>query len=102
MALRHQRCWNHEAREAAVRCPLCKRHFCRECVTEHDERLLCAGCLNKLVRRGSRNRGRLAWARRALSCAFGMLVAWVVFYTMGQLLPQIPTPPEEGAAWHRR
>ena len=42
-----QRCWNHEAREAACRCPACGRSYCRECVSEHEGRLLCAACLSR-------------------------------------------------------
>ena len=44
-ALAHQRCFNHALREAAARCPGCGNFFCRECVTEHDDRVLCAACL---------------------------------------------------------
>ena len=42
-----QQCWNHESREAVCRCPGCGRSYCRECVTEHGARLLCAACLRK-------------------------------------------------------
>ena len=44
-----QRCRNHAEREAVARCPGCGHHFCRECVTEHDDRILCAACLRKLT-----------------------------------------------------
>ncbi|MCI0613826.1 rhomboid family protein, partial [bacterium] len=37
-----QRCFFHSQREAVVRCPECGRYYCRECVTEHLDRLLCA------------------------------------------------------------
>ncbi len=55
-----QRCQFHALREAVARCPECQRYFCRECVTEHDERLLCASCLRKLLERSSpdKRRGR--------------------------------------------
>jgi hypothetical protein len=85
-----------------VRCPGCRRCFCRECVTEHDERLLCAACLKRLAGAGERKRGRLAWAKGALAGALGLLLAWLVFYGIGQILVQIPADREEGAAWQRR
>ena len=53
-----QRCLHHLSREAACRCPVCRSYFCRECVTEHDDRLVCAGCLKKMhapSERGSRD-----------------------------------------------
>ena len=45
--LAHQRCFNHATREAVARCPECHHFFCRECITEHDDRVLCTGCLKK-------------------------------------------------------
>ena len=38
----HQRCFNHMLREAVACCPECRRYFCRECVTEHEDKVLCA------------------------------------------------------------
>ena len=37
-------------REAVARCPECTQFFCRECITEHDDRVLCSACLKKLAR----------------------------------------------------
>jgi hypothetical protein len=44
-AVAHQRCLHHHEREAVARCPECGHYFCRECITEHDERVICASCL---------------------------------------------------------
>ena len=80
----HQRCWNHEAREAVCRCPECGRSYCRECVTEHEARLLCAACLAALERKGRlRSRGRVMPAFLALA---GILLAWVLFYSAGEAM----------------
>lgn len=49
-ALIHQRCFNHATREAVARCPECSQFFCRECITEHDDRVICSACLKKLAR----------------------------------------------------
>src|ERR1035438_9096911 len=79
----HQRCWNHEAREAVCRCPECGRSFCRECVTEHAARLLCASCLKALAQTRPARRGAM---RRLLSAGmllFGILLAWLVFFGAG-------------------
>jgi len=79
-----QRCWNHDSREAVCRCLACGRSFCRECVTEHESRLVCAGCLRKLVEAAAVRRGRM---RRMASTALmlaGLLLAWGVFFAAGE------------------
>ena len=79
----HQRCWNHEAREAVCRCPECGRSFCRECVTEHAARLLCAACLKALTQRAQSRPGRLRRLVPAAMLLGGILLAWLVFFGAG-------------------
>jgi hypothetical protein len=93
-----QRCWNHEAREAVCRCPECGRSFCRECVTEHEARLLCASCLVAVARA---RRSRRAGVRRLLPAAMalaGILLAWTVFYSAGEALILLTTRLEQTGA----
>jgi len=78
----HQRCWNHEGREAVCRCPECGRSFCRECVTEHQTRLLCAVCLTRVVQREGRSRTRHGVAAAML--VGGILLAWLLFFGAGE------------------
>jgi hypothetical protein len=82
----HQRCWNHELREAVCRCPSCGRHFCRECVTEHQSRLLCAPCLQAIARAAGarRNRPRALWT--PLAALTGLSLSWLIFYIGGEIL----------------
>ncbi len=55
--LKHKRCFNHADREASARCPSCKNDFCRECITEHDGRMLCVNCLKKtFLKKKSQNK----------------------------------------------
>ena len=85
-AVIHQRCWNHEAREAVCRCPECGRSFCRECVTEHDARLLCVSCLAAAARV---EKARVSGLRRLLPAGMllaGLLLAWFVFFAAGESL----------------
>ncbi|HUE02176.1 MAG TPA: hypothetical protein VMR62_21580 [Bryobacteraceae bacterium] len=92
--LLHQRCWNHELREAVCRCPACGRHFCRECVTEHETRLLCAACLLALaqVAPASRSPGRSLWT--PVAAAGGLLLSWLVFYIGGEILLELAAHAE--------
>jgi hypothetical protein len=79
------RCWNHEAREAVCRCPECGRSYCRECVTEHASRLLCAACLEKIERAAQSHRGGRRLVPAVLALA-GVLFAWLLFYGAGEAL----------------
>jgi len=75
----HQRCWNHESREAACRCPECGRSFCRECVTEHQSRLLCAACLARLAQTTEPASAMRQMIPAAL-LATGLVLAWLMFF----------------------
>jgi hypothetical protein len=94
-----QRCWNHESREAACRCPECRRNFCRECVTEHESRLLCATCLKGVTARRPRMAfGRMLPAGMALG---GILLAWILLFGAGETLAWVVTRMEQ-TSWHSR
>ena len=49
LRLRHARCLFHPLREAAARCPHCQGTFCRECVTDEDDKLACPPCLRRMT-----------------------------------------------------
>jgi hypothetical protein len=93
------RCWNHNAREAVCRCPQCGRSYCRECVTEHHARLLCAACLATGTPGGPARRRRRTTAA-ALILA-GILFAWTAFYLAGEALILITSRVEQ-MAWPAR
>ena len=97
----HQRCLNHTFREAAARCPECKNYFCRECVTEHAARVVCAACLARLGAQAGRKNGFGVFRRlRALLlCGLSFLWLWFVFYGAGRLLLTIPSEFHDGTLW---
>ncbi|MGA2153405.1 MAG: rhomboid family protein [Bryobacteraceae bacterium] len=96
-----QRCWNHEAREAVCRCPQCGRSFCRECVTEHESRLLCATCLRNIALAAAARRGKFRrLAALGLTLA-GVMLAWAIFFGAGESLITI-TERSERMAWQDR
>ncbi|MBI5725996.1 MAG: rhomboid family protein [Planctomycetes bacterium] len=97
-----QRCFNHASREAAARCPACRRYFCRECVTEHGGRLLCAGCLRgsgEVRRSGGSLAGALSMAGRLVLCAISLAAGGWIFYLLGRLLICLPNQFHEGTFW---
>ena len=94
-----QRCHHHAEREAVARCPGCGLFYCRECVTEHDDRVICAGCLRKLAAAKQEKRSRFAGIGRVLLVGIGVMLAWIFFYSMGRLLLLTPTSFHEGTLW---
>jgi hypothetical protein len=90
MTLVDQRCVNHMLREAVAQCPSCKRFFCRECVTEHQGRMICVSCVHALAgdAKKTAKTARARWTAMALA---GILIAWLVFYYLGLTLARIPS-----------
>jgi hypothetical protein len=77
----------------------CGRFFCRECVTEHDGRLVCASCLARVTGAKPVKRRRLAVISRAAQLALGALVLWLFFYALGFGLLAIPSKYHAGDVW---
>ncbi|MEJ2731060.1 MAG: rhomboid family protein [Deltaproteobacteria bacterium] len=97
--LLHQRCSNHMLREAVARCPECRRYFCRECVTEHDDKVLCADCLeNKMIPKTA-GLARFNTLFRIFHFLLGTILLWIFFYYLGQILLSLPTAFHEGTLW---
>jgi len=94
-----RRCARHREREAAARCPACGESFCRECVVEHEGRLLCTGCLAKELKQHPARRLRWAVWRRTFSLGAAGLVAWLAFYWGGRVLLKIPPAFHDGTIW---
>ncbi len=97
-----QRCWNHELREAACRCPGCGKSFCRECVSEHESRLLCAACLRSFsrARDGIDSKKRFRAGPVVIALA-GFLISWVVFFAAGESILTLAVRAEQ-SAWQNR
>jgi hypothetical protein len=98
-SLAHQKCFHHYSREAVARCPECTRFFCRECVVEHDDRILCSSCLAKLAKANIRTPINLRWVTTAFSIILGLMMAWLWFYVLGRGLLHIPSEFHDGSFW---
>jgi hypothetical protein len=98
MKLAARRCLLHVDREAAVRCPVCREYFCRECVTEHDNRFVCASCLRELVKKETAPKASLSnWLTLPFRLCCGFSLAWFGFYILGRLLLLIPPSVQNGS-----
>jgi hypothetical protein len=88
-ALIQQRCHLHSNREAVARCPDCERFYCRECITEHEGRVICTHCLGAYaapLRRTPRSSGPLLF----VGALAGTCLLWLLFLLVGHLLMLTP------------
>ena len=97
--LTHQRCINHKVREAVARCPECRRFFCRECITEHDDKVLCASCLRKELKPGMKAFLPSQWIFRLGQFTAGLMLLYVLFFYFAQILLALPADFHEGTLW---
>jgi hypothetical protein len=94
-----RRCQNHPGREAAALCIECGRSFCRECITEHDDRMSCSSCIGKLLMPTSSRRFHLSDIVSVGQSLLGILITWLVFYYLGQVLLLLPSSFHDGTIW---
>lgn len=96
-----RRCVRHDAREAVARCMECGGGFCRECVTEHENRIYCASCFGRLVAAATRPTRHVPWTRirRAAVAAGSVLCLVLGFYLLGRVLVAIPSEFHDGTVW---
>ncbi len=102
MDLALQRCLLHPPREAAARCPACRQFFCRECVTEHDGRVMCAVCLRKLTSgqgEATRSRDLMATTLAVARLTAALALLWFAFYLVGLFLVRAPSTFHDGTMW---
>ena len=97
--LASQRCFNHAQREAVARCPRCGHCFCRECITEHDDKVICAACLRTLAQARPLRHKASAGVARLSQCLLGLVAAWFFFYLVGEALLALPTSFHEKTLW---
>jgi hypothetical protein len=94
-----QHCLHHDQREAVARCPHCGQFYCRECVTEHDDQIICTACLKQAVPAGPAVRRSLATVTHTAGLALSLLTGWLVFYWIGRILLAIPNDFHDGTLW---
>ena len=100
--LARQQCCNHPGREAIVRCPSCRRDYCRECVTEHDDRYLCSACLQLETAKPAHAPRRFRMPVGALLALAGLLTAWTVYYAAARYLLLRSAAGHSYHVWHVR
>jgi len=98
-----QRCWNHGTREAVARCPECGRSYCRECVVEHEDRIICSSCLAKITAAAAKP--ARTWSFRPVlrfAAAFsGLIITWFIYFSLGRSLLSIPDEWHAETVWRK-
>ncbi len=92
-------CLNHLGREAVARCPECGQFYCRECITEHEDRVICASCLRKILFLQRADKSVADRILQGALCFAGVLTAWLFFYGIAHLLLKVPTQFHDGSLW---
>lgn len=100
MSLLEQRCLNHSRREAVARCPECEHYYCRECVTEYGDGILCAACLNKQAKKTVTSKSRIGGVLKLGQCIVAVFMLWFIFLGLGRALLSMPDDFHEGTYWH--
>lgn len=88
--LARQRCFNHAEREAVARCLSCEEHYCRECVSEHEGRYLCAACIARSAEAHTAAPTRSLPLAGLVSLVVGLMVLSLVFFAYARLVFAIP------------
>ena len=77
-------------------------HFLPEQVAifwEHDDRVLCTACLNKLARTPLTKRAGFANFLRLCQCAIGILITWFFFFAIAEKLSREPNTFHKQTLW---
>ncbi|MEM7602236.1 MAG: rhomboid family protein [Verrucomicrobiota bacterium] len=94
-------CVIHADRVSAARCPSCHQFYCSECITEHEGKMICAGCLDQLDASSSEAQKKPARVPGAavLQIVAAAVVVWILFYFFAQTLGDIPDEFHDGTIW---
>lgn len=93
-----KRCFHHTGREAAALCLSCGNYFCRECITEHEGKVMCAGCLAGITAASLESNRFVNFLRFFLFSA-STLFLWFIFFQFGRIMLKLPDSFHEGTLW---
>jgi len=102
LPLTSERCHNHATREAVAKCPDCRNFFCRECIAEHEEQVLCAACLKKRVGKPAATKRMRLPLWRTVQFGAAIFVLWASFFYLGRFLLSLSPAVHEGTLWAER
>jgi len=73
--------------------------FCRECIVEHDDRILCTACLAKLASPAPQRKRSLEGVFLVGQSVLAVALIWFFFFLIGRGLLAVPATFHEGKIW---
>ena len=89
MTLTASKCRLHPDREAVARCVGCETLYCRECVAEHDGRMLCSACLAQAPEVNRLQKQSSSWLI-VLLCFLSLAVFYFTLIGVAKLISNHP------------
>lgn len=97
--LARKKCVNHPDRESVALCPGCNRHFCRECISPYQTKVLCQSCIDRLRPQKKKSRGWLSFILASLQIGFSLLLLLIIFYHLAIAVASAPHDFHDGSVW---
>lgn len=97
-SLSDQKCFNHALREAVARCTECRNFYCRECITDHEKKLICTSCLEQREIAEQKSTARFSIAKPFFTLV-ACFVLFLMFYAFGETLLLMPDSFHDGTIW---
>jgi len=92
-AVYSKRCSNHPSREAVARCPICQKFYCRECITEHDGKMLCKYCLESKIESQKNDKKSSLFLKQVIIVILfisSFALSWFLFAMLGKIIMLFP------------
>ena len=100
LSISRSRCYNHPTREAVALCTVTGKPYCRECIVEHEGKMVAAHVVADLLAEPEQTSdSRWKRGRQWLVSGISLLVLWYGFFLLGRLLLSIPSRFHEGNFW---
>lgn len=95
-------CFLHPEREAVAICLSCGQYFCRECVTEHQGKVLCKACLSRQGHKSKKRKKLPLFFRAFIAMIVGLILCYILFYSLGYTLSIIPDTFHQGTYFEKK
>ena len=89
ISLKNLRCKNHPEREAVAKCNICGHFYCRECITEHNGKMVCGNCIREQTLDKNQFSSKLSF-KQLIIFLLTFLMLWLTFYISGEIIYKIP------------
>jgi hypothetical protein len=87
-------------REAVASCPSCQHHYCRECITEHEDIIVCRHCLASQIDLQPKEPSPfISYSLGFVEMSVGLVILLSSIYFYCFLFSQAPKDFHDGEIW---